>query len=215
VNLLTKVVTSPFAVVGGLLGVSGEDLQYIAFPAGNVQLPSGEQQKLSALGKALDDRPALRLEITGAADPQVDRQALATGQLRKQLQKRKFVQGSSAATKEVSVEQIELNPEEEVRLLSELYAEKFGVQPNTSSSSSEGKTPGLPTPEQMQAKLLETIQVEDEQLRSLAQQRAQGIREYLIQEVQVPGDRVFLVESILSPVTGEGTVRSPLSLTAN
>ena len=215
VNLLTKVVTSPFAVVGGLLGVSGEDLQYIAFPAGNVQLPSGEQQKLSALGKALDDRPALRLEITGAADPQVDRQALAAGQLRKQLQKRKFVQGSSAATKEVSVEQIELNPEEEVRLLSELYAEKFGVQPNTSSSSSEGKTPGLPTPEQMQAKLLETIQVEDEQLRSLAQQRAQVIREYLIQEVQVPGDRVFLVEPNLSPVTGEGTVRSPLSLTAN
>jgi hypothetical protein len=215
VNLLTKVVTSPFAVLGGLLGVSGEDLQYIAFPAGNVQLPSGEQQKLSALGKALDDRPALRLEITGTADPQVDRQALAAGQLRKQLQKRTFVQGSSAVTKEVSVEKIELNPEEEVQLLSELYAEKFGVQPITSSSSSEEKTSGLPTPEQMQAKLLETIQVKDEQLRSLAQQRAQGIREYLIQEVHVPGDRVFLVEPNLSPVTGEGTVRSPLSLTAN
>ncbi len=45
--------------------------------------------------------------------------------------------------------------------------------------------------------------------------RAQGIQEYLIQEGKVPGDHVFLVEPNLSPVTGEGTVRSPLSLTAN
>ena len=67
----------------------------------------------------------------------------------------------------------------------------------------------------MKAKLIEAIRVEDGQLRLLAQQRAQGIQEYLIQEGKVPGDHVFLVEPNLSPVTGEGTVRSPLSLTAN
>jgi len=214
-NLLTKIVTSPFAIVGGLVGGSGEDLQYIAFPAGNAQLPSAEQEKLRALGKALSDRPALRLEIAGAADPQVDRQALAAGQLRKQLKKRKFVQASSSPMKEVSVEEIELNPEEEVRLLAELYVEKFGAQPKTPSASSERKTSGLPAPEQMRAKLLEGIPVEDEQLRLLAQQRAQGIRDYLVQEGKVTSDRVFLTEVNLSPVTGEGTVRSPLSLTAN
>ncbi|KPK27666.1 MAG: hypothetical protein AMK69_10225 [Nitrospira bacterium SG8_3] len=214
-NLLTKIVTSPFAIVGGLVGGSGEDLQYIAFPAGNAQLPSAEQEKLGALAKALEDRPALRLEITGAAHPLVDRQGLAAGQLRKQLQKRKFVQSSSSTVQGVPVEQIELNPEEEGRLLSELYIEKFGTQPQTPAPSSEGKALGLPTLEQMQAKLLEGLQVEDEQLRLLAQQRAQGIREFLIQEGRVPGDRVFLTETNLSPVTGEETVRSPLSLTAN
>ncbi|PJA77763.1 MAG: hypothetical protein CO149_07720, partial [Nitrospirae bacterium CG_4_9_14_3_um_filter_51_5] len=186
-NLLTKIVTSPFAVVGGLVGGGGEDLPYIAFPAGNVQLPSAEQEKLSALGKALDDRPALRLEVTGAADPQIDRHALAAGQLRRQLQKRKFVQGSSSARKEVPVEQIELNPEEEGRLLSEVYVEQFGGQPNTPPSSPEGKTPAVPTPEQMQAKLLEAIQVDDQQLRLLAQQRAQGIRSILFKRARCQG----------------------------
>jgi len=215
VNLLTKIATSPFSMIGGLLGVSGEDLQYIAFPAGNAQVPSAEQVKLTALAKALDDRPGLRLEVTGAADPQVDRQALAAGQLRKQLQKRKFVQSSASAMKEVSVEQIELNPEEEGQLLSELYVERFDAQPKTSSPSSEVKTPVLPSPEQMKSKLIEAIQVEDEQLRLLAQERAQAIRDNLIQEGQVSGDRVFVVEPNLSPVTGEGTVRSPLSLTAS
>jgi hypothetical protein len=217
-NLLTKIATSPFAMIGGLLGVSGEDLQYIAFPTGEAQLPSPEQEKLRAIGQALDDRPALRLEITGTADPLADRQALAVGQLRKQLQKRKFVQGSASAMKGVSVEQIELNPDEERRLLSELYVEKFGTQPQTPPpppSSSEGKTPGLPPIAQMQSKLVEAIQVEDEQLRLLAQERAQAIRDYLIQEGKVSGDRVFVVEPNLSPVSGEGIVRSPLSLTAN
>jgi hypothetical protein len=214
-NLLTKIVTSPFAIVGGLVGGSGDDLQYVAFPAGMAQLPPPEQEKLNALGQALADRPALRLEIAGAADPQVDRHALAAGQLRKQLQKRQFAQGSSSATKGVSVEQIELNPEEEGRLLAELYVEQFGAQPKTPPSAAEGKAPRVPTPEQMQAKLLEAIQVEDEQLRLLAQQRAQGIREYLIQEGKLSGDRVFLVEPNLSPVTEEETVRSPLALAAN
>lgn len=215
-NLLTKVATSPFAMVGGLLGVSGDDLKYVAFSAGNAQLPLGELEKLRGLGKVLDDRPALRLEITGAADPQVDRPALAARQLQKQLQQRKFVQSSSSALKGVSVEQIELNPEEKNRLLSELYVERFGAQPKTlPPPSSGGKAPGLPTPEQMQAELLEAIQVEDGQLRLLAQERAKNIREYLIQEGKVSGNRVFFVELNLSPVMGEGMVRSSLSLEAN
>ncbi|MEO8325160.1 MAG: DUF748 domain-containing protein, partial [Nitrospirota bacterium] len=213
-NLLTKVATSPFAMVGGLLGGSGDDLQYVAFPAGIAQLSPSEQEKLNALGQALGDRPALRLDIAGAADPHVDRQALASAQLRKQLQKRKFVQGSSA-TKEMPLEQIELNPEEEARLLAEVYVEQFGAQPKTPPSSSEVTAPAAPTPEQMKSKLIESIKVEDEQLRLLAQQRAQGIREFLLQEGKVSGDRVFLLEPNLSPVTEEQTVRSPLALAAN
>lgn len=214
-NFLTKVATSPFAMVGGLVGGSGDDLQYVAFPAGIAQLPPSEEEKLNALGQALADRPALRLDIAGAADPQVDRQALASGQLWKQLQKRKFVQGSSSATKEMSLEQIELSPEEEGRLLAEVYIEQFGAQPDSVASSSEGKDPDIPSTEQMRVKLIESIKVEDEQLRLLAQQRAQGIREFLLQEGKVSGDRVFLLEPNLSPVTEEQTVRSPLALAAN
>ncbi|GJL58939.1 MAG: ATPase [Nitrospirales bacterium] len=213
-NLLTKVATSPFAMVGGLVGSSGDDLQYVVFPAGIAQLSPPEQEKLKALGQALGDRPALRLDIAGAADPQVDRQGLAAGELRKQLQKRKFIQGSSSVTKGVSLEQIELSPDEEERLLQEMYVEQFGSRSNLSSSP-EGKAPDIPSPEQMRSRLLESIKVEDDRLRFLAQQRAQGIREFLIQEGKVSGERVFLLEPNLSPVTEEHTVRSPLALAPN
>jgi hypothetical protein len=216
VNLLTKIATSPFAMVGRLLGVNGEELQYVAFPAGEAHMPPAEQEKLDAIGKALDDRPLLRLDITGAADSQVDRHALAVRQLREHLHKRKLVQASASGIKgePVKDEEIELSSGEERRLLSELYVEKFGTQPQPSPLPSEGIIPDLPPTEQMESKLVEAIQVEDEALRLLAQERAQAIREYLIQESKVPGDRLFVVEPDISPATGVGIVRSPLSLTA-
>ncbi|MDR4494478.1 MAG: DUF748 domain-containing protein [Nitrospirales bacterium] len=214
-NLLTKIATSPFAMLGGLMGEGGDDLQFVAFSAGQETLLSSEQEKLTALGKALGDRPGLRLDITGAADPQTDRPALAWAQLRKQLQKRKFIQNPSAGQKVVIVENIELTQEEEARLILEMYTEKFGPLPQAGSSSPDGKPAVTPTPEELKAKLLDSMQVEEAQIRLLAQQRAQHIHDYLIQETQVSGDRIFLVESNLSPVTEGEMVRSPLTLAAN
>ncbi|MGD9850378.1 MAG: DUF748 domain-containing protein [Nitrospirales bacterium] len=214
-NLLIKIATSPFAIVGSLLGGSGEDLQFVAFPSGQALLTPPEHEKLKALGKALEDRPGLRLDITGAADPQIDRPALAWTQLRKQLQKRKFVQDSSAAQEGVNVENIKLSNEEEARLISELYVEKFGPLVREASPSPDGKPAVPPAFEDLKAKLLASIQIEEGQLRLLAQQRAQHIRDFMIQDAHVPGDRIFLVEPNLSPVTEEETVRSPLGLSAN
>ena len=66
----------------------------------------------------------------------------------------------------------------------------------------------------MKAKLVETIQVEEAELRSLAQDRANKIRDYLIQQGRIPEDRVFLIEVNLNGEIGEESVKSPLTLTA-
>lgn len=215
VNLLTKIATSPFTIVGGLLGGSADDLQFVAFSAGEALLSPPEQEKLKALGKGLEDRPGLGLDITGAADSQIDRPALAWAQLRERLQKKKFVQDPAAAQKGLLVENIELSNEEEARLIAELYVEKFGSLPKGASAPPDGKPSAPPTPEELKTKLLASIQIEESQLRLLAQQRAQQIRDYLIQEAQVSGERIFLVEPTFSPVTEGKTIRNPLALTAN
>lgn len=215
VNLLNKIVASPFAIVGGLLGEDGEGLQFVAFPAGQASLPSPELEKLKDLAKALEDRLGLRLEVTGAVDPQIDRQALAWSRLRKQLQKKKFVKDPSSAKKGLTVEEMPLTPEEEARGLVEMYVEKFGPLPQESPSSRDETPPAPLRPEELKAKLIDSMNIEESQLRLLAQQRAQNIRHYLIQDLQFPADRVFLVESNFSPVTEEETVRNPLTLAAN
>jgi hypothetical protein len=222
-NLITKIATSPFSIVGGLVGGNSEDLQFVAFPAGANEVPPTEQEKLTALGKALAERPRLRLDITGAADSSVDGRALAEAKLLTQLKQAKFVQQpSSSAQATGSVELLELTNEEEAQYLMQLYEKKYGASaiskvertPNVQESGSEGKSPQVPTVAEMKAKLLEGIFLDEGQLRVLAQERAQQIRDYLIQKGHVQGNQVFLVEVAMNPLTEGGMVQSPLALTA-
>jgi hypothetical protein len=224
VNLIVKVATSPFSIVGGLVGGNSDDLQFVAFPAGDKELSSAEQEKLAALGNALAERPGLRLDITGAADPDVDGRALVEAKLLTQMKKAKFVQQSPSGDQaSVSVELLELTNEEEAEYLMQLYVKKFGAlpiskvegTPKAQETGSEGKSSQALTVAEMKDKLLKGIFLEEGQLRVLAQQRAQQIRDYLIQEGQVQGNQVFLVEVAMNPMTEEEMVHSPLALTAH
>ncbi len=229
VNLITKIATSPFSLVGGLVGgVMGDDpdaLKYIAFSPGAMEMPPTEQEKLVALGKALTDRPGLRLDVTGAADSGEDGKALAEAKLLTQMKKAKFVQQPpSGGQAPVSVESVELIKEEEAQYLKQFFVEKFGESALSKAAGtsdiqeSETGSKGKPQPltiDEIKAKLLEEIVVDDGQLRVLAQQRAQRIRDFLIQEGKVPSNQVFLVEVALNPVAEENMVRSPLAIAAN
>ncbi|MGZ6126188.1 MAG: DUF748 domain-containing protein, partial [Myxococcales bacterium] len=75
-NVLGKIASSPFAVLGSLFG-SKEDLSFVEFQAGSSQLSDGELDKIAKLATALTERPALRLSITGLCDAESDKQALA------------------------------------------------------------------------------------------------------------------------------------------
>jgi uncharacterized protein involved in outer membrane biogenesis len=75
VNLATRIVTSPFALLGKMFG-GGEDMQFIDFAPGDVSLDAPMQERLGAITKALRDRPGLSLEIPLAGDPALDAGAL-------------------------------------------------------------------------------------------------------------------------------------------
>ena len=223
-NLIVKAATSPFSIIGGLVGGDADDLQFVAFPAGNHEISPVEQEKLAALGKALAERPGLRLDITGAADPDTDVRALAEAKLLLQMKKAKFVQQPSSGKEEaLSVESLELTPEEEVQYLTQLYVKKIGAlpisegekAPKANESDSDGKSPQAPTVAEMKEELLKGIFLAEGQLRVLAQERAQRIRDHLIQVEKVQENQVFLVEVVVESLTEEGLVRSPLALTAN
>jgi outer membrane protein OmpA-like peptidoglycan-associated protein len=75
-NTITKAVSSPFAALGSLVGGSGEELSYIEYEFGSATLRPEQIEKLDKLAKALQERPGLRLEITGTADKENDRSVL-------------------------------------------------------------------------------------------------------------------------------------------
>ncbi len=65
VNLFTKVLSSPFAAIGG----GGKDLSHVDFRPGTAVIAESSQDVIVKVAKALDDRPQLKLGIVAMADP--------------------------------------------------------------------------------------------------------------------------------------------------
>ncbi|THJ17324.1 MAG: DUF748 domain-containing protein [Nitrospira sp. CG24B] len=200
-NLLGKVVASPFALMGKLVpgGASEEDLQFIEFQPGSAVLADAELTKLEALEKALDERAGLRLDITGTTDAMRDVAVLQTMKLREQL----FAMNGGRKP-----DQEELSPKEEQRLVEKLYA-KLPV-PNPSVTPAE---PTQPTVEDMKRKLAVAIQISPSELEALAHQRAEAIRHHLLEGGKLTEERVILLDTGAAE-SGHEKVRTPLSLSA-
>ena len=92
-NLLTKIATAPFALLGHLFG-GGEQMNYIDFPPGSAVLAPSEHDKLVALVKALKDKEKLELDVPITYAPDLDTPALATAHLNTRLLEIKEEQGS-------------------------------------------------------------------------------------------------------------------------
>ncbi len=90
-NVLTKLITSPFKLLGGMFGGgTTADLSYAEFAPGISALAPAEDKKLDVLAKSLFERPALKLGIAGAVDTVADPAALRTAKLEAQMRLKKW-----------------------------------------------------------------------------------------------------------------------------
>lgn len=112
-NFFFKVVSSPFAFLGSVLGAeSGTDeLGYVRFQPGQAVLMDAEREKLATLVRGMAQRPALKLEVKGAFDPDMDWKALAEQALAKDYARLR--EGSSRT---------------ESQLYQMLYQRSFGIR---------------------------------------------------------------------------------------
>ena len=207
-NLLTKIVASPFSLIGKLVpgGDDEVDLQFIEFPPGSATVADEELKKFEALAKGLEERPGLRLEITGTADPVRDRTVLGLQKLKAQLLAR-WQQGKGAS------KEVDLLIVEEERMIKELFDQQRSRQPVATSAEGAQVESKPPTVEDMRQQLVAAMPVPDSDLRLVAQQRAEQIRGQLAGDGKLADERVFLTEVDLTASDHE-KVRSRLNLTA-
>ncbi|NJD56567.1 MAG: DUF748 domain-containing protein [Nitrospirae bacterium] len=105
VNLLVKAATSPFALLGALFG-GGEELSYVEFDPGIHDLNAQGIKKLDTLVKALNDRPALKLDIEGHADLEKDREGLKQYLFNRKVKAQKLKDLAKKGGETVSVDEI-------------------------------------------------------------------------------------------------------------
>ena len=207
-NLLTKIVASPFTLMGKLIpgGGDAEELQYLEFDPGAVAVAATELKKVEAIAKGLDERPGLRLEVTGTADPVRDRKVLALQKLNAQLLAR-WQRGKGIS------KQADLPIVEDEGVIKELFDQQRSLQPVATPAEGAQLPSKPPTIEEMRQQLVAAIPVPDSELRLLAQQRAEQVRGQLIVDGKLADERVFLTEVDLTASDHE-KVRSRLNITA-
>ncbi|MDI4631498.1 DUF748 domain-containing protein [Pelomonas sp. V22] len=173
-NLVGKALTSPFSL---LAGGGHEDASSLAMLPGNSELGSEGMAKLDKLAKALIDRPQLRLNITGSASLEAERNALLTLRLEQALNAERQREQRRDAKAQPSRDQV----------LRTLYQR---TDLKTRPRNLVGLLKDLPAAE-MEKLLLDSYVVDAETARRLALARAVLVRDALIAR-GVPNERLFL-----------------------
>lgn len=196
VNLIVRAVTAPFSLLASAFG-SGEELSHIDFAPGRAVLDDDARKRVETLVKALNDRPALKLDVAGRANPSVDTEglrkagvdALIRVQQREDLRKK----GDDADGKDLPP----LDAAQRARYLESAYkAAKIDKPRNVI-----GLAKSLPGPD-MEALLAASVNVGPDQLRELAVRRAQAVMAVL-REAKL-GERAFVVAPRIEAKPAEG-----------
>ena len=227
VNIITKIATSPFAVLGSVFGGKGEEVSFQDFPPGSAELRAANLEKLALLINGLQERPGLQVEIEGSFDPTADFLALRRQKLDRAFQAQKWAEKHPTGQPNMPPDGIVLTPDERNDYLKKRYAlmlQSSGApQPETSKNASirpaapvgakTGGTreksgapavqaPGISglsaPPNEMEKEVLKTITVSDDELRELARNRARRVQEKILESGRVAPERILLSD-IQSP----------------
>jgi hypothetical protein len=198
INLITRAVTAPFTLIASAFGGggSGDELSYIEFDPGRANLDKADQAKIATLAKALNNRPALNLEITGRVDPLTDLDGLKRVGIERKVKAQKLREMARKGEAPRSVDDVQVAPTEYPQYLKSAYGEESFPKPRNLI----GLAQDLPVPE-MEKLMMQYAKASDEDIRQLANQRAQAVRDALMATGQAGAERLFVVAA--KPFTAE------------
>jgi hypothetical protein len=201
-NLLTKIVTAPFAALGALFG-GGEELAFVDFDAGSAALQPAQAEKLNKLASALIERPQLKLSVPLTVVTTQDREAMARAAFAQKLPpdtpaepptddagKRKRIALLEKIYKEVAQSAVAYPPETET---------KDGIDFDARLQF-------------LERSLLERMVPDDAALTTLAQQRARAVQEALLANTELSPERVFITAERSEGKSEASLIRMELKL---
>ncbi|GFE61404.1 DUF748 domain-containing protein [Geobacter sp. AOG2] len=210
-NLMVKAVTSPFSLLSSMFG-GGQDLSAIQFNPGTSTIPAQEEQKLSALSKALLERPALKVELKGYVDREKDTEAYRRELLDRKMKNEKFLALSKQGVLKEGekAESIQVLPAEYPKYLAAVYKkEKFPKPRNIL-----GLVKDLP-PDEMKKLIIANTVIGEPELKTLAHERVVAVMNDLVRKGGIPPERVFQkIDDVFKAPEKDTTSRSRVELNA-
>ncbi|WP_244073651.1 DUF748 domain-containing protein [Nitrosomonas sp. PY1] len=189
-NLISKAVTAPFTLITSVFE-GGEELSTITFPPGLSEIDEETAKRLQSLAEILLDKPSLNLEISGYADAVGDHDGLKMALLQDKVKTQKLTsqieKGEGGGGELVNMQ---LTPKEYSQYLTAAYKKETFKKPKNMI----GLDKSLPDAE-MEQLMLENIQITDNDLAILAEQRAMAAHDWLIEKGNIPDGRIYIVSA--------------------
>ncbi|QQE89556.1 DUF748 domain-containing protein [Azotobacter chroococcum] len=207
-NLVVRAAQAPFKFIAGL--ADGEaDLSQVEFSPGSSELDAAARRNLDLLGKALKERPQLRLKVEGTSALASDGPLLAEQRLEREyrnLYYRLLQQRSERLP--AGADELRVPDGEKAALLESIYRSRLKQPAPT-------EWDGL-SQEQRAARLREAVlgSWEDSTLllRQLAQARAASIKAYLVEQAGLDDQRIYQLDVGISEASPAAHVSVPLQL---
>ncbi len=199
VNLIVKVVTAPFALLGHLFG-GGEHVNIIQFAPGSAELDQPAKDQLAAVAKGLKERPNLKLDVPIVYSEPLDRAQLSQARVHDELAAR--VAGTRQGKKhpDTALEAALTDPKTHFQLLLDQYKDSIGKDaplPEAANAvTAAKKKDGVDYEAAIQAldsALAGKVEVTQADLENLGKERAKAIQDALLSDGQIDPARVFIV----------------------
>ena len=216
VNLIGKALTAPFSLLANALG-GGDEMSSVPFAPGSATLAPEAQQNLAKVVKALADRPALKITVTGMSSLQAEREGLQRAHLQQLVlaeKRRSSPAPDTSAATTAPPASATANPEKgtgaeaalpaaaapvtapaaEATVLAAEYPALLKAvyrrADMTKPRNLVGLAKDLSVPE-MEALLLADHPATESMADELATQRGQAVRAYLLSQ-KLPAERLFV-----------------------
>ncbi len=187
-NLIIKVATSPFAIIGSMFG-GGEELEYLDFNPGETTIIPQHMEKLDKLKKILLDRPSIKLEIQGMVDSAKEAHILRERGFEDLIKAEKIKQMLATGSSANSLKEVTISQEEMPVYIYLAYAKASFPKPRNENDSEKQ----IDMVEKKKL-LMTNVLIKKEDLRLLSIQRAQKVKAALLLESKINKERLFILE---------------------
>lgn len=208
-NLVTRAVQAPFKFLGGLVGGDQVDLSQVLFAPGSSELDPQARSNLDTLAKALNERPVLRLEIEGQSSVQADGPLLAEQWLQREYQQTLYRMLQRRGDKvPADAAQLEVSEEDKPALLEGIYRSRLKQQPPEEWKELDDAQ----RLQNMHDAVITSRADSTALLRSLSRERANSIKDYLVDQTGLAASRAYLLDTSSSETAANGQVPTSLHL---
>jgi len=211
-NLVLRAAQAPFKFIGGLItGGGSEDLGNVAFAPGSSELSGDAKSALDKLASALKERPELRLEIEGTSAQSSDGPPIAQQRLEREYQATwyKILQRRGDKVP-ANASMLVVDDSDKPAMLEGIYRNRLKQQPPAEwqQLSRDERTTKL------REAVIKSWAESAALLRTLGQERASSIKDYLVDKGKLEDDRVYFIDTSLGQAEKDGRVITPMHLDA-